>query len=119
MKSEVNAGGVIAYVTGFIISLLLTLVAYYLVASKSVAGSTLVGLLLVLAVTQLMVQLYFFLHLGREEKPKWNLQMGLFAAMVVVILVIGSLWIMSNLEYNMHSPSEIDKEMIKDEGIKK
>ena len=61
------------------------------------SGWTLVGALAALAVAQLMVQLVFFLHLGTESKPRWNLTVVLFALMVVVILVFGSLWIMKNI----------------------
>jgi cytochrome o ubiquinol oxidase operon protein cyoD len=51
----------------------------------------------------------FFLHLGRESKPRWNLNALLFAVLVVVIIVFGSLWIMHNLNYHMQNPQQINK----------
>ena len=54
-----------------------------------------------LAVVQLVVQLVFFLHLGRERQPRWNLLAFAFMAIVLLILVLGSLWIMNNLNYHM------------------
>jgi len=61
----------------------------------------------VLATIQLFVQLIFFLHLDREPKPFWNLQVLMFAAGVIVIIVVGSIWIMNNLNYNM-MPSDVN-----------
>ena len=53
------------------------------------------------AVMQLLIQLIFFLHLNSESKPRWNLTVFLFIILIVGILVIGTLWIMYNLDYNM------------------
>ena len=50
---------------------------------------------------QFFTQLLFFLHLGRETKPRWKLLVFLFMTMIVAILVFGSLWIMYNLNYHM------------------
>ncbi len=59
------------YITGFILSILLTLAAYILV-SQHVAGhhaflthKFLITVVLALAMVQLVVQLVFFLHIGR------------------------------------------------------
>ena len=109
------------YVYGFVLSLVLTLAAYLLVQHHLAThhvfppDNVMVVLLMILALTQLMVQLIFFLHLGRESKPRWNLVIFLFAAMVVFILVAGSLWIMWNLNYHM-APVPSDQEIIHDEG---
>lgn len=111
-------GSLKSYVTGFLLSLLLTFVAYWLVVEQDISGGSLVAAILVLAVLQLLVQLVFFLHLGRESRPRWNLLAFLFAGLVVLIIVVGSIWIMNNLNYNMMSPQTTDKHIIEDEGIK-
>ena len=113
---EINPSSMRTYVTGFILAILLTNAAFVLVASKSLNGWGLAAALSVLAIAQLWVQLRFFLHLGRESKPRWNLLMFLFAVMVVVILVFGSLWIMNNLNYHEMSPQKTDDSIIQDEG---
>ena len=89
------------YVTGFVFSLLLTLAAYLVVVREVVALQLVVPIIVGLALVQLFVQLTFFLHLGREPKPRWNLMAFLFMVLVVFIVVAGSLWIMANLDYNM------------------
>lgn len=90
-----------AYVSGFVMSLLLTLLAYLLVVKDFVDGWLVIPAIVVLAVIQFVVQLVFFLHLGRETKPRWNMMAFLFMLLVVFIVVTGSLWIMANLDYNM------------------
>lgn len=96
-----NQSRVLSYVIGFVSSIILTLVAYILVVNHVMSGAGLVAVIVGLAIIQLFVQLFFFLHLGEESKPRWNLMALLFAAMVVIIVVFGSLWIMNNLNYNM------------------
>lgn len=90
-----------AYAVGFIFSLLFTLLAYLVVTKDVVSAQWVVPCIAVLAVAQLVVQLVFFLHLGRESKPRWNLMAFLFMLLVVFIVIGGSLWIMQNLDYNM------------------
>ncbi len=103
-------GSVFSYVIGFISSIALTLIAYYLVVNHILQGWQLIGAIIGLAVIQLLVQLFCFLHLGRESKPRWNLFVLLFAALIVLIVVIGSLWIMNNLNYRMmSSPTAINQ----------
>jgi len=105
-----------SYITGFALSVALTLIAYFFVNAHTTATGPdfskhfIVGLVMILATIQLVVQLVFFLHLDREPRPFWNLQVLLFAAGVIGIVVIGSIWIMSNLNYNM-MPSEVNDYM--------
>lgn len=86
---------------GFVVSLLLTLAAYLVVTKNIVDMRLIVPIIVTLAVIQFIVQLVYFLHLGRETKPRWNLMAFLFMILVVLIVVAGSLWIMNNLDYNM------------------
>jgi cytochrome o ubiquinol oxidase operon protein cyoD len=105
------------YISGFALSLGLTLVAYLFVVQGWAHGWTLIYVLAALAIIQLFVQLMFFLHLGREAKPRWNLTVLSFAAIIVSILVFGSLWIMKNLSYG-HTHTPPPAAIIKDEGYK-
>lgn len=113
---DVGLGSKKAYIVGFLLSLTLTGLAFLLVHihvahhHQFPPDSFMVAVLPVLAVVQLFVQMVFFLHLGRESKPRWNVLAFAFAITIVVILVIGSLWIMSNLNYRMmYSPSQINQ----------
>jgi len=89
------------YVVGFVASILLTLIAYFVVVKHLLAGWALIFAIISLGVIQALVQFVCFLHLGRESKPRWNLIVFLFMILIGVILVFGSLWIMYNLDYRM------------------
>lgn len=89
------------YTIGFVLSLLLTLAAYMVVVGHYMMGTALLVLLAGLALVQMVVQLMYFLHLDEEVKPRYRLLSFIFMAGVLVILVVGSLWIMANLDYNM------------------
>lgn len=104
-------GSYLSYTIGFLLSIVLTLAAYFLVVDKILTGSRLVAAIVGLAVVQLFVQLVFFLHLGRESRPRWNLMVFWFALLVVVIVVFGSIWIMENLDYHM-MPNEMEQRML-------
>lgn len=107
-----------SYITGFVLSLILTLTAFGLVSLYTQPEKDILVLaVILLAILQFFTQMIFFMHLGNESKPKFNLTAFLFTLFVVLTLVIGSLWIMANLDYNMDYQKNIDKEMIEHEGI--
>lgn len=96
------------YVTGFALSLAITLCAYFMVTGNWYAGVLLFVVLGILALVQMIVQLYFFLHLGEELRPRLKLLSFVFMTGILVLIVVGTLWIMYHLNYNMMdmSPSE-------------
>lgn len=95
-----------SYVTGYSLSIIFTITAYLLVVHKKFSTGMIVALIIGLALIQFLIQLIFFLHLGKETKPRWKLFVFIFMIVVVLILVIGSLWIMNNLNTRM-TPSQI------------
>lgn len=99
-----------SYTLGFFLSIALTLAAYFLVSKYLLNGFSLILVIIGLAFIQLWVQLIFFLHLGQEQKPRWNLLALLSTASVIFIVIVGSLWIMQNLSYHMPSDAEIMEE---------
>lgn len=88
-------------VLGFILSLILTLAAYRIVTHHHLSSFVLVSSVVVLGCIQALTQLVFYLHLGLESKPRWNIMMFWFTVLVIIVLVGGSLWIMKNLDYNL------------------
>lgn len=106
------------YVIGFVWSVILTTTAFS--ATELTHGNRLIAVLVGLALAQLVIQLVYFLHLGQERGAKWNTLVFGFMGMVVAILVFGSWWIMSHLNYNaMSSPQQRDHSIMTDEGIHK
>lgn len=111
-------GTAVTYIAGFVLSLVLTLVAYVLVVNQAIPNrDLLLGSVIGLAIVQFIVQVVFFLHLGREQRPRWNLVVFSFMLMVLFILVLGTLWIMDSLDYQMTTPpEELERAIIEDEG---
>lgn len=111
-----------SYVIGFILSLALTLVAFFLVQSHvtshhmAFSHEVLTVTVLALAVVQLVVQLFFFLHLANESSPRWNLAFFIATVGIVLIIVVGAMWIMYHLNYNM-TPMEINNYLHEQSGF--
>ena len=93
-----------SYGLGFVLSLLLTFGAYFLVVEKMIPGIALDLTIGALAIIQATIQFFLFFNLSKEPKPRWNLLVFLFMIMVVGILVFGSIWIMNNLNYHLMGP---------------
>lgn len=92
-------GSAKAYIFGFILSIIFTIVPFYMVMQGMIKGNTLITIVLIFAVAQLLVQLYLFMHLGNEDKPKYNQLSTAYAFMTIVIMVVGSIWIMFSLDH--------------------
>jgi len=101
LKNELLHQNIKSYSLGFVASALLTLAAYFSVVRPLFEGIILKGVLLALALVQVALQLVLFLHLGEEKKPRYNLLVLLFMVSVALIVIIGSIWIMYHLNYNM------------------
>ncbi len=88
-------------ILGVVCSLVLTLVAYFVVVNGGYSRSVILGAILGFGLLQVLLQLIFFLHVGMEPRPYWNLMMFLFMALIAFVIVGGSMWIMNNLDYNV------------------
>jgi cytochrome o ubiquinol oxidase subunit IV len=100
IKKEYH-GTLKAYMIGFFASLILTLASFSLVHFKVLTGRTLLLTITSLALVQAIFQLLFFLHLGREAKPRWETVTFYFMLSLLLIICIGSLFIMWNLNDRM------------------
>lgn len=115
-ESEHERGALVSYVIGFVLSLLFTFIPYYLVVNQTISGTALLAAILGFAVLQMIIQVTFFLHLGRGPKPNWNFFFFISTIGIILIVVGGSIMIISNLHYNM-SPEDQTKKLANDEGI--
>lgn len=114
-RHEAPEANLRTYVTGFILSVALTLAAYLMVTQHTLSSRLLIGAIVALALVQFLVQMFFFLHLGRETKPRWKLVVLAFMIVIVGILVGGSLWVMNNLNYRM-TPQQINQYLKSQDG---
>lgn len=88
-------GSLKSYVIGFILSIVLTIIPLVAVLNDMFNKSTTIVVILVTAVLQFLVQLLFFMHIREEDKPRYNLISLVFAVVILLTIVLGSIWIMT------------------------
>lgn len=90
------------YVIGYGGSLLLTLAVFsiaYLFGIETRGVYLTIGLL---GLAQLVVQLVYFLHIDRRRSSREDLDLILFSTLVLLIIILGTVWILGNLAIRMH-----------------
>ncbi|GGH85552.1 cytochrome aa3 quinol oxidase subunit IV [Pullulanibacillus pueri] len=80
------------HVIGFILSLILTVAALYVVVSLSLSTTATITIILVLAIFQVLVQLLFFMHIT-EHEGAYQLIAIIFGIFLAAVFVAGSIWI--------------------------
>jgi cytochrome o ubiquinol oxidase operon protein cyoD len=90
-----------SYLVGFGLSLLLTLLSFGCVMAGVVPQHLIVPGLMVFCVAQVLVQLGFFLHMGIAPEQRENLMVGVCALVFIAIVVVGSLWVLHNMNAYM------------------
>ncbi|MCW2268086.1 Cytochrome bo(3) ubiquinol oxidase subunit 4 [compost metagenome] len=99
--AEGNHGSVKSYAIGFILSVILTAIPFGLVMFPSLPKDMTVLIVVAFAAIQIVVHLYYFLHLDRSKEQRENVSAFLFTAMVIALLVGLSLWIMFSIHTSM------------------
>ncbi|KAE8177127.1 cytochrome o ubiquinol oxidase subunit IV [Photobacterium carnosum] len=94
-------GNVKEYVRGLVFSIILTIVPFAMVMAGVGSTQFIIGVIMVFAVAQILVQLVFFLHMNTSSEQMWNTSSAVFVVVIVAIILIGSLWIMDHLNHNM------------------
>jgi cytochrome o ubiquinol oxidase operon protein cyoD len=89
-----------SYVWGLGLALVLTLVPFALVNWGAAPRSTLLIVIGVFAFVQMVVHFRFFLHIGYRQKRE-DLQLILFSALLLIIMIAGTIWIMASLAARM------------------
>lgn len=94
-KHGAHHGSLKSYVIGFILSIVLTIIPLVLVMNQMLGKTALVITIMVMAILQFVVQLYFFMHIREGEKPRYNVQALVLGIVIVLTIVAGSIWIMT------------------------
>lgn len=96
---HVSLGG---YAVGFLLSVVLTAIPFWLVMAKVLPNSTVTAIvILAFAVVQIVVHMVYFLHMNPRSEGGWNMLALIFTLVLVVIMLAGSLWVMHHLNSNM------------------
>ena len=90
------------YTIGFMLSVILTAIPFWLVMAKVIADrNTAVLVLGGFAVIQILVHMVFFLHMNGKVEGGWTMLSTIFTVVFVAIAIAGTLWVMFHMNANM------------------
>jgi cytochrome o ubiquinol oxidase operon protein cyoD len=90
------------YLTGFLLSVVLTAIPFWLVMGKVLPTSGITALVVLgFAMVQIVVHMIYFLHMNTHVESGWSMLALLFTAVLVLIMLSGSIWVMYHLNTNM------------------
>lgn len=100
-NSEAAHGSMKQYTVGFILSIILTVIPFGMVMTGGFDRTVLLAAVGITAIIQVLVQLIFFLHMNSSEEQRWNVIAFTYTILTIAILLIGSVWVMNYLHFNM------------------
>jgi cytochrome o ubiquinol oxidase subunit IV len=90
------------YVTGFVLSVVLTAIPFWLVMGDVLGDALLTGIVVMaFAAVQIVVHMVYFLHMNTKSEGGWTFLALLFTLTLVVITLAGSIWVMHHMDRNM------------------
>ncbi|AVT13074.1 cytochrome o ubiquinol oxidase subunit IV [Paracidovorax avenae] len=90
------------YMVGFVLSIILTAIPFWLVMAKVISDrSTAVLVLGAFAVVQILVHMVCFLHMNGKVEGGWTMLSTIFTVVFVAIAIAGTLWVMFHMNTNM------------------
>ena len=89
------------YTIGFILSVILTVIPFGMVMAGGFSRGLLVAVIAITAVAQVLIQLVYFLHMNSSSEQRWNVIAFVYTILTIAILLVGSVWIMNYLHFNM------------------
>jgi len=90
------------YAIGFVLSVILTAIPFWLVMAKVIADrNTAILVLGGFAVVQILVHMVYFLHMNGKVEGGWTLLSTIFTVVFVAIAISGTLWVMFHMNSNM------------------
>ncbi len=96
------------YAKGFLLSVILTAIPFWLVMTKALPTPAMTAaVILGFAAVQVIVHMVYFLHLNAKVEQGWTMLALVFTAILVVILLAGSTWVMAHMNANMMPAHEM------------
>lgn len=100
--AEVAHGTRQSYLTGFLLSVVLTAIPFWLVMADVLKNTLLTSLVIMaFAAVQIVVHMVYFLHMNTKSEGGWNFIALVFTLTLVVITLVGSIWVMYHMDKNM------------------
>ena len=103
-------GSLSTYLLGFVLSVVLTAVPFWLVMDGALGSKQVTALVIMaFAAAQIVVHMIYFLHMNTASENGWSMMALIFTIVMVVIALSGSLWVMNHLNGNMMPVHEMSR----------
>nr|WP_314542865.1 cytochrome o ubiquinol oxidase subunit IV [uncultured Massilia sp.] len=89
------------YTIGFILAVILTVIPFWLVMTHQLAPDTTKFVILGFAAVQVVVHMVYFLHMNSKSEGGWNMMAMILTIILLVIVLVGSIWVMYHMNANM------------------
>ena len=89
-----------SYFIGFVLSVILTAIPFALVMHPVCSVNATIAWVLAFAAVQVIVHLHYFLHMDTSPEQRETVVSFVFTAIILAIIIGGSIWIMDNLNHN-------------------
>ncbi|MEM8914655.1 MAG: cytochrome o ubiquinol oxidase subunit IV [Pseudomonadota bacterium] len=101
-QSSESHGSFRSYLIGFGLSVVLTIIPFWLVMGD-VFDSKVLAIFLIFGfgAAQMLVHIHYFLHVTIRAEQGWQAMSLVFTAIILVIVLAGSIWVMLTLHENM------------------
>jgi cytochrome o ubiquinol oxidase operon protein cyoD len=99
--------GMVLYTVGLLLAVILTATSFWAANTSLLWGPGVPLGLAVLAIAQIGVHLVFFLHITTGRDNTNNVLALAFGMLIVILVIGGSLWIVTNLNANMMPSAEL------------
>ncbi len=93
--------GLMGYAIGLAFAVLLTAASFWAARTNLIYGPAIPVAIAVFAVAQMGVHLVFFLHITTAPDNTNNVLALAFGVLIVVLVVFGSIWIMTHLSHQL------------------
>ncbi|MFD1702935.1 cytochrome o ubiquinol oxidase subunit IV [Methylopila henanensis] len=102
LQAAHHAGDRRGYRIGVALAIVLTVIPFWLVMSGAPVGpGATAAIIFAMAFVQIVVHVVSFLHLDTRSEGGWTLLAFLFTAVIVVLTIGGSIWVMHHMHANM------------------
>ena len=105
-------GSLKEYTIGFILSVILTAIPFWLVMANVLPASATVPIIIGFAAVQVVVHMIYFLHMNGKSEGGWNLMALIFTAILLFIVLAGSIWVMYHMNHNMMPGMDVGQDAV-------
>lgn len=100
--SHAPHGTLKSYLVGFGLSVVLTVIPFWLVMGDVLDNRAVaIGIIFFLGAAQMLVHVHYFLHVSLKVDEGWQVMSLVFTAILLAIVLAGSIWVMTHLHENM------------------